>query len=209
MHLRVARLTKPHGLKGGMKVELSTDEPDRRFRPGAVLDLQVPEDSPWHGRQLTVRELRWYNGRPVAFFQEITDRTAAETAARAILTIEQDEHQLPSEPDAWYDHQLVGLTAVRGDRVLGEVIRVDHLPAQDLLAIRTPRGSVLLPLVKAFVAGVALTAGTISVTPPGGLFEAADDGSGEDVAPDLLQIEPEPTGDEPEPPELQQQEPRQ
>ena len=43
--LRVGRLTKPHGLKGGLKVELFTDNPDERFAPNSVLHLQVPEDS--------------------------------------------------------------------------------------------------------------------------------------------------------------------
>ncbi|MDP3207868.1 MAG: ribosome maturation factor RimM, partial [Rhodoglobus sp.] len=34
--LRVGRLTKAHGLKGAIKVELYTDAPERRFVPGAV-----------------------------------------------------------------------------------------------------------------------------------------------------------------------------
>lgn len=37
------RLTKPHGLKGSLKVELFTDNPDERFAPNSVLHLQVPE----------------------------------------------------------------------------------------------------------------------------------------------------------------------
>jgi 16S rRNA processing protein RimM len=179
LQLRIARLTKPHGLKGGLKVELYTDDPAHRMVPGAVFNLQVPEDSPWHGRTITLRELRWYNQtRPVAFFEEIQDRTAAESIARAILTIDQDERELPDEPDAWYDHQLIGLRVVAGEHTLGTVTRVDHLPAQDLLAITPPTGGdeVLLPLVRQFVTGVDLTARTLSVTPPGGLFERADDG---------------------------------
>jgi ribosomal 30S subunit maturation factor RimM len=35
MQLRVARLTKAHGLKGGIKLELYTDDPARRFTAGA------------------------------------------------------------------------------------------------------------------------------------------------------------------------------
>ncbi len=44
--LRVGRLTKAHGLKGGLKLELFTDDPDRRFTKGAEFALQVPEESP-------------------------------------------------------------------------------------------------------------------------------------------------------------------
>ena len=39
--LRVGRLVKAHGLKGGIKLELYTDEPNERFVPGAVFSLQT------------------------------------------------------------------------------------------------------------------------------------------------------------------------
>ena len=42
----------------------------------------------------------------------------------------------PTEDDAWYDHQLVGLDVVRDGAVVGRVVRVDHFPAQDLLIVR-------------------------------------------------------------------------
>jgi 16S rRNA processing protein RimM len=56
--LRVGRLTKAHGLKGALKLELFTDDPERRFVPGASFSLQVPAESPWHGQSLTLTELR-------------------------------------------------------------------------------------------------------------------------------------------------------
>jgi 16S rRNA processing protein RimM len=62
--LRVGRLTKAHGLKGGLKLELFTDDPDKRFTPGSSFSLQVPEESPWYGKRLELAELRWYNGMP-------------------------------------------------------------------------------------------------------------------------------------------------
>ena len=44
--LRVARLLKAHGLKGAIKLELYTDDPDGRFVPGATFTLQVPSRRP-------------------------------------------------------------------------------------------------------------------------------------------------------------------
>ncbi|SOC86419.1 16S rRNA processing protein RimM [Curtobacterium sp. 314Chir4.1] len=176
--LRVGRITKAHGLKGGIKLELYTDDPDRRFTRGAVFTLQVPEDSPWAGKTIALDELRWYNGHPVAFFEGIGDRTAAETLARAILWVEQDADAETGEDDAWYDHQLVGLRVLRDGVEVGTVARVDHLPAQDLLAIDTPdRGEVLVPFVSAIVPAVDIAAGTVTVTPPTGLFEDPEDTS--------------------------------
>ncbi|QOC25371.1 ribosome maturation factor RimM [Microbacterium hominis] len=180
--LRVGRLVKAHGLKGALKLELYTDDPDGRFVPGAVFTLQVPESSPWHGKTLTVREFRWMNSHPVAFFEEVEDRTAAESIVRAILWIDQDESAV-AEDDAWYDHQLVGLTVQRDGEPVGRVIRVDHLPAQDLLVVRPLSGDdeILVPFVAAIVPDVDIAAGTITVTPPAGLFEELP---GDDDAPE-------------------------
>jgi 16S rRNA processing protein RimM len=175
--LRVGRLVKAHGLKGALKLELYTDDPDGRFAPGASFTLQVPESSPWHGKTLTVREFRWMNSHPVVFFEGIDDRSGAESIVRAILWIEQDAAAIEPEDDAWYDHQLMGLDVVRDGTVIGRVVRVDHLPAQDLLIV-APTGEdreVLVPFVKAIVPEVDVPAGRVVVTPPPGLFEDATD----------------------------------
>lgn len=168
--LRVGRLTKAHGLKGAIKLELYTDDPERRFTPGAEFSLQVPKESPWHGKHIVLRELRWYNGHPVGFFEGVDDRTAAETLIKAILWVEHVDDE-EGEPDAWYDHQLVGLAVVRDGERVGEVAQVDHLPAQDLLIVKTASGEVMVPFVSAIVPEVDLEAGTLTVTPPAGLFE--------------------------------------
>jgi 16S rRNA processing protein RimM len=173
--LRVGRLTKAHGLKGALKVELYTDDPASRFVPGAVFTLQVPEDSPWAGKTVELAELRWYNQQPVAFFTGIEDRTAAETLVKAILWVSLDPDALPEEEDAWYDHQLVGLRVVHDGQDVGRVARVDHFPAQDLLIVSTSSGEVMVPFVSAIVPSVDVVAGVVTITPPDGLFELGDD----------------------------------
>ena len=178
--LRVGRLLKAHGLKGALKLELYTDNPERRFVPGAEFTLQVPEASSWHGKTVTIREYRVMNGNSVVFLDGVDDRTAAESLVRAILWMDEDDEV---EDDAWYAHQLVGLDVVRDDVVVGRVARVEHLPAQDLLIVKTDGDDVMVPFVEAIVPTVDIPAGRIVVTPPSGLFEelpapgAADDAS--------------------------------
>lgn len=178
--LRVGRLTKAHGLKGGLKLELFTDDPDRRFTPGASFSLQVPDDSPWRGKRLELAELRWYNTQPVGFFADVTDRSSAESLVKAILWIDQDPDEA-SEPDAWYDHQLIGLDVVRDGETIGTIDRLEHLPAQDLLVVKVDDREVLVPFVRALVPEVDLAARRVVVTPPDGLFEVLPD---EDDDPD-------------------------
>ena len=169
--LRVGRLIKAHGLKGALKLELYTDSPDQRFKTGQELELQVPETSEWFGKTVKVAELRFYNQAPVLFLEGVQDRSQAETLVKAILLIETDPDQLPEDPEAWYDHQLVGLDALVEQTVVGKVVRVDHLPAQDILAIETPSGEVLVPFVKQIVPTVDIKKKQIVITPPAGLFE--------------------------------------
>ena len=176
LQLRVGRLLKAHGLKGAIKLELYTDSPNERFVPGAVLDLQVPETSPWFGKTVTVTELRWYNTSPVIFLEGIDDRNKAEELIKAILLVNADSKDLPAEEDAWYDHQLTGLNVVRDGVVIGQVIRVEHLPAQDRLVVKFEDREVFVPFVKAIVPEVNITAGTVTVTPPNGLFEELTEG---------------------------------
>jgi 16S rRNA processing protein RimM len=173
--LRVGRFLKAHGLKGAIKLELYTDSPNERFVPGAVLELQVPEESPWFGKSVTVSELKWFNSSPVLFLKDVADRTQAESLIKAILLVEQPLDVSPQEPDAWYDHQLAGLKVMRDGAEIGTLLRVEHMPAQDLLVIKTEEAEVLLPFVKAFVPKVDVSAGVIEITPPGGLFEQIEE----------------------------------
>ncbi len=173
--LRVGRFLKAHGLKGAIKLELYTDSPNERFVPGAVLELQVPQESPWFGKTVTVSELKWFNSSPVLFLKDVSDRTQAESLIKAILLVEQPLDVSPQEPDAWYDHQLAGLKVIRDVAEIGTLIRVEHMPAQDLLVIKTDETEVLLPFVKAFVPKVDVSAGVIEITPPGGLFEQIEE----------------------------------
>jgi len=173
--LRVARLTKAHGLKGAIKLELYTDDPARRFTPGATFSLQVPTSSAWHGKTLELIELKWYNLQPVAFFKDVPDRTTAETLVKAILWIDQDRAEKTDEEDAWFDHQLVGLRVLRDGAEVGTVSQIDHFPSQDLLTVATASGDVLVPFVKAIVTSVDVAAGTLTVDPPFGLFEQLPD----------------------------------
>jgi len=170
--LRVARLVKAHGLKGGLKLELYTDDPALRFRPGAQLSLQVPTDSVWFGKKLTVVSTREINSHPVVFFEGVEDREGAESLVKAILWVEHDVDVRPEEKDAWFDHQLVGLKVRRDGVEVGVVTRVEHFPGQDLLVITTGDQEVLLPFVGAFVPVVDSEQGFVEITPPGGLFEA-------------------------------------
>ena len=173
----VGRIGKAHGLRGDVTINVRTDEPERRFATGSVLRVEAPTGSANALRTLTVAGSRWHSSTLLVRFEEIPDRTAAE-AARGILlhaTIPADES--PEDPDEYYDHQLVGLTAYDLDGVvLGEVTSLVHGGAQDLLAIRTPdRRDTLVPFVKALVPEVDVAGGRVVVADRPGLVTPLPD----------------------------------
>jgi 16S rRNA processing protein RimM len=89
------------------------------------------------------------------------------------LTVDSASVPAPEDPDEFLDHQLVGLRAesVLGEP-FGEVVRVEHGPAHDLLILAQPDGrQALIPFVKAIVPEVDLASGRVVLTPPEGLLD--------------------------------------
>lgn len=168
--VRVARILKAHGLKGGVKLEIYTDVPELRFQPGKLFSLQVPRSSRWFEKHLRLTAMRIIGRASIGFFEEINDRAAAESLSRAILWVQHHTSDHSPESDAWFDHDLIGLSVESHNLMVGKVIRVEHLPAQDLLVVQAKGSEVMVPLVTQFVPKVDIEAGVVVVTPPDGLF---------------------------------------
>lgn len=175
VRLIVARIGRAHGLRGEVSVEVRTDAPQERFVDGAVLHV---EDGPRRRAllatggptSLTLTRVRDNNGILLLSFAEVPDRSVAESLRDVMLEAEVAEES--DEPDAWYDHELVGLTCVDRDGTrLGEVVAVQHPGAQDLLVVRTAAGDRLVPFVAAIVPEVDVKRGRIVLTAPPGLLE--------------------------------------
>jgi 16S rRNA processing protein RimM len=189
VQLVVGRIGRPHGVRGEVTVEVRTDSPELRFAPGTTLSTD-----PATARPLVVAGFHWHSGRLLLSFEGIEDRTAAEAIRNVLLVIEVDPDERPDDPDEFYDHQLIGLTVVRGAGVeegvqLGVVSDVLHLPSQEVLSVRCPDGTeVLVPFVAEIVPEIDLAGGRVLVTPPPGLFGAAADAEIEepDEGPDEL-----------------------
>jgi 16S rRNA processing protein RimM len=171
MRLVVARLGRAHGIRGQVTVEVRTDVPERRFVPGAVLHLTPPAGVTGFPPVLTVATAHQHSGTLLLSFDGIDDRELAEALRGCLL--EADVEDDPAEPDAWYDHELVGLAAVSPDgAALGEVVAVEHPGAQDLLVVRTVAGRRrLVPFVSAIVPTVDVPAGRLVIAAPPGLLE--------------------------------------
>lgn len=166
MRLQVARIGKPHGIRGEVTVQVLTDAPEERFVKGEVLHVSGGPVS-----TLTVKNARWNKAILLLSFVEINDRNAAETLRGSRLEIEADAEP-DDDSDEWYEHDLLDLKVMLDGKQVGVVTGLRTNPAQDLLVFEDTDGEeVYLPFVDEFVPEIDTEAGTLTITPPAGLLE--------------------------------------
>jgi 16S rRNA processing protein RimM len=170
--LLVARIGRPHGLRGEVTVQVHTDVPERRLAPGTRLATEAPPGS-GVPRELTVATSRLHRSIWLVGFEEVPDRTGAEglRGTRLLLdeTVAEEE---PEDEDSWYEKDLVGLTAFDPlGEPIGEVTELRTGP-QDQLVLRLPDGhEALVPFVHAIVPTVDVEGGRVVVDAPPGLLD--------------------------------------
>ncbi|KGN36744.1 ribosome maturation factor RimM [Knoellia subterranea] len=173
--LLVARIGKPHGLRGEVTVQVHTDDPMGRFVAGQVFDTEA---APGTGvpRRLTLATARKHREIWLLGFAEIPDRTGAESLRGTRLLLDVTSADIEGEEDedeGFYEHDLVGLAVHDpSGAALGEVTGLLVGAAQDLLEVRLSDGrDVLVPFVEAIVTEVDLDGGHVVVDAPAGLFD--------------------------------------
>lgn len=171
--LRVARIGKPHGIRGEVTVEIFTDSPQTRFVSGNVLTLRTAEHSMSSFDSLTIENARWNKKILLLKFEEFSDRNTAESLRNAELYAPSEGFH--DDEEGWYASELIGLAVHQGSRDstrIGEVTDLISGDAQDLLELRLIDGrTVLVPFVEEIVPEVNEEKGTIIITPPPGLLE--------------------------------------
>lgn len=171
--LVVGRIAKSHGLTGEVAVEIRTDEPEQRFTPGSVLTARAPK-SKAPDKNLRVVSVREHANRLLVSFEEVVDRTAADSLRGALLIVRSEDLPPNDNPDEFYDHELIGLRVEdHGTGAeLGEIADVAHSAGGDWLVTRVKDGrEVLIPFVAAIVVEISRSDGVARVALPEGLLE--------------------------------------
>lgn len=157
----LARLGRPHGIRGEVSVEVRTDAPDSRLAVGESFATD-PDIGP-----LTVARARWHKDRLLLTFEEVADRNRAEEIRNTLLVGAPDD----LGDDAWYLDDLVGLEVRVEGEARGTVTGIVEGTAQDLLEVEIGDRRVLVPFVGEIVPEVDVEAGFVVLTPPGGLLD--------------------------------------
>jgi len=160
MRLLVGRIGKAHGILGEATIEVRTDDAATRFALGATVETDK-------GESLTVDSVRVHNGILLLGFEGITDRNGIESFRDTLLYAEVDIDAPGEDEDDYHVLQLIGCVANLEDGTkFGEVTDVLNLPGQDVLAIKTSSGEVLVPFVRQLVPVVDIKEKLVVVIPP-------------------------------------------
>jgi 16S rRNA processing protein RimM len=166
----VGQIARPHGIRGQVIVNLDTDFPHDRFRPGAELFVRRSTGAA-DAESLIIETVRFQHERPVIAFQGVDDMNAAIRLAGSELRVPV-ERLAPLPPATFYRHDLVGcvVETVAGARV-GEVSEVEGSMALSRLVVATPGGEVLVPMVADICQSIDVAGKRIVIAPPDGLLE--------------------------------------
>jgi 16S rRNA processing protein RimM len=168
--LVVGRIGRAHGVLGEATIEVRTDVPDERFYIGAKLVTEPESVGP-----LTITAARDHNGILLLKFAEANSRNEIEKFRETLLKAEVDMSQENLHEDEFHVQQLIGLTVQTDDGAhVGTLTDVLNLPGQDLLAVETENGEILIPFVYEIVPEIDLENSLITIVPPPGLLNSAD-----------------------------------
>jgi 16S rRNA processing protein RimM len=160
MRLLVGRIGRAHGILGEATIEVRTDEPDRRFAIGN----KVQTDK--HG-ELKIISGRVHNGILLLGFEGINNRNEIEKLRDTLIYCDVDINEPGIDEDDYHVLQLIGCAAhLETGEKIGEVTDVVNLPGQDLLAINTQTGEILIPFVHQLVPVVDILNKKVVVVPP-------------------------------------------
>jgi 16S rRNA processing protein RimM len=158
--LILGRITKPHGLRGAVKVATYVDDwaPFAGLTrclvgpPGGPLETRAVETIQAHGRTLILQ------------FGDVATPESARRLVGAEIAISRVEAP-PPPAGTFYQYDILGLQVEADGRSLGVVGDILETPAHDVYVIRHGQDEWLLPVTRAFIRRIDPAAGLIELDP--------------------------------------------
>ena len=168
--VRVGRVSKPHGIKGELKVQPYGEPEDFRHFPEVWLGN---ESAPLGSPQKVVMQ-RPQAKSVLVVLADVGDRTAAELLIGREVWVA--EKFLPTlTEDEFYWHELVGLRVIiEGGRELGKVTAIFATGGHDVLVVHGSGREYLIPARREFMLSTDHSAGILTVADIPGLFDLND-----------------------------------
>jgi 16S rRNA processing protein RimM len=172
-YLAVGQIVGVHGLRGELKVESYSDNPER-FAAGVTLFLGEALE------QVTVETMRPHKTNLLVKLAGIAGREEADGVRGLWFFVPEAEAAALDEGEYWI-HDIIGLTVVGDDgRVLGKIVDVLATGSNDVYVVRPEanqaeggrtRRDLLIPAIADVVESVDLAAGELHIRLVEGLLD--------------------------------------
>lgn len=167
--LAIGRVSRPHGVRGEVRVELLTDSPER-FK--VLQAVYVGEASP---RRVAVDSVRILQDAVLLKLDGYPSRTEAEQLRGELLLVPESE-AVPLEEGEYFLYQLVGLAVYSiGGTYVGRLTEVLETGANNVFVVDGSSGQHLLPDIPAVIKDIDIEGGRLIITPMPGLIDGLDE----------------------------------
>ncbi len=166
-YIVVGRFGRTHGVSGEIFISPISDNPSRFRKKSGKFWIET--ETGW--REITVRFQKGTNERPLVSIDGVDSPEEAKKYRNEFIYIKASS--LERLPEGRYYHfELVDCRVTDRDGMeLGQVTAVEEYPANNVLVIRSGKGTVhLFPMVKQFLKSIDIENKLIVVEPPEGIF---------------------------------------
>lgn len=164
----IGKVINTHGVKGGLKVLVLSDYPERVKQLERVFLEKDGKSSSYNVEEAFINGQFW-----VIYLSEITEIDAAQKLIGSLITIPLAERiKLPQ--DTYYLDQIIGLLVLTADgRALGTIHDVLQTGSNDVYVVRpadSESPDILIPALKSVVKSINMEEGHLEVELPEGLI---------------------------------------
>ncbi len=157
-HFQVGIYTNTHGIRGEIKVFPTTDDP-KRFKKLKKVILRAPKEE----RVLEIESVRFAKQMVLLKFKGIDNINDIEPLKGAGLFVPREE-AIPLKKNEYFIADLIGIMVYTDEgEELGRLSEVIQTGANDVYAVQTAQGELLLPAIADCVQEVDIEAGTMTV----------------------------------------------
>ncbi len=163
----VARVRRPHGLRGEVSIEVLSDVPSR-LTPGAEVEVVGADGS---RRVACIASARPHRAGQLVRLEGVDDRGAAASLRGAVFEVPR-ERVPPAPSGSFYYFELEDCLCFDGQAGdLGRVAEVIEDGGGILLRVVQGERELLIPFVEAYLRSVDIAGGRIDLDLPAGLIE--------------------------------------
>jgi 16S rRNA processing protein RimM len=165
-YILVGQISKPHGVRGEVRVTPQTDRPERFTQ----LD-RIFVNRKGHRTPLKILRARLTPSHVILMLDGIDSREAAESLRDADLEILRTEcFEIPEGRYFYFD--LIGLQVVTDQGVqVGPVVDIISYPAQDVYVVESEHNRIMIPDAPDIITQIDMQKGEIVVHELPGLFD--------------------------------------